>query len=80
MTTSGLRMWRAGLAGLTSGLMLMCMAHAQSGAEVNACGGLNNAFGPFDYRPEHFKLPVGDPYSYAYKLNLVEIAHFTPKV
>ena len=54
-------------------------AAAQTAAEVS-CGGLANAFGPFDYRSDHFKLPPGDQYPYAYKLNLVEIAHFTPEV
>lgn len=68
------------VAGLISAITLAGPAHAQSRVEVHACGGLANAFGPFDYRPDHFKLPPGDQYPYAYKLNLVEIAHFTPKV
>lgn len=52
---------------------------AQVAADAS-CGALANAFGPFDYRVDHFKLPPGDPYPHAYKLNLVEGAHFTPEV
>lgn len=62
-------------------LMPMSMSvQAQQNVAANACGSLANAFGPFDYRPDHYKPVPGDQYSHAYKLNLVEIAHFTPKV
>jgi hypothetical protein len=44
------------------------------------CGPLVASFGPFDYRPEHFRPAPGDPQPHAEKLYLVEKAHFTPKV
>jgi hypothetical protein len=47
---------------------------------AGACGSLSNAFGPWDYRADHFVALPGDSYSHAYKLNLVEKAHFTPEV
>ena len=57
---------------------LWASAHAQ---EVEPpCGFLANAFGPFDYRPDHYKTVPGDQYSHAYKLHLVESAHFTVPV
>ena len=37
-------------------------------ASRSACGELNNAYGPYDYRSDRDKLPI------------VEIAHFTPEV
>lgn len=53
----------------------------QAAAQVEPpCGHLNNAFGPFDYRPDHYKGPPGDNTSHAFKLQLVESAHFTPPV
>lgn len=56
-------------------VLLPSAAHAQQGE--NPCGELTNAFGPFDYRPDHFKATPGEQNTYAFKLNLVESAHFT---
>lgn len=53
-------------------------AGAQS--EEHPCGSLANAFGPFEYRPDHYKGPPGDNTSHAFKLQLVEGAHFTAPV
>lgn len=63
-------------------MSLAALASTAAGQPLasGSCGGLANAFGPFDYRADHFKLPPGDQYPHAYKLNLVEIAHFTPEV
>ena len=53
-------------------------AHAQSSPA--ACGPLENAFGPYDYRPEKFRSVPGDPMPFAAKRNLVDGAHFTTEV
>jgi hypothetical protein len=42
---------------------------AQTGTSFDACGSLDNAFGPYDYRTESRA-----------NLSLVEVAHFTPGV
>ena len=52
-------------------------AHAQ--VDANYCGSLNNAFGPFDYRPERDTENRGDG-DHKYKLKLVESTHFTREV
>jgi hypothetical protein len=52
---------------------------AQQGTP-SICGDLKNAFGPFDYRPSHYKPVPGDSQPYASKLYLVESAHFTTSV
>lgn len=43
------------------------------------CGGLGNAFGPFDYRSERY-IPENTFGSHAAQLNIVEREHFTPEV
>lgn len=48
-------------------------AHAQ---EVPGCGSLQNAFGPFDYRPEKY-VPETTYGSHKARLNIVERFHFT---
>jgi tetratricopeptide (TPR) repeat protein len=56
--------------------------HAQSSIESGegTCGALANAFGPFEYRPDHFKAQPGDTASHADKLRIVEINHFNAGV
>lgn len=51
-------------------------------AQVSAeyCGPLTNAFGPFDYRADHYQQRAGDQTSHEFKRHLVEGAHFTPRV
>lgn len=48
--------------------------------DSGACGALTNAFGPFDYRADHFVSLPGGPASHAQKLSVVEVNHFTPEV
>ncbi len=58
--------------GLTSWLVLisaLTFAAPQAFAQEGACGSLNNAYGPFDYRTER-----------GATLNVVERFHFTPQV
>lgn len=44
------------------------------------CGPLDNAFGPFDYRSDHYQPSPGDLQSHKEKLRLVESVHFPPNV
>lgn len=60
--------------------LLMAAALAGKASAQQACGALNNGFGPFDYRPSHYVAGPGDSQPHAEKLNLVQIAHFTPAV
>ncbi len=48
--------------------------------DAGICGPLTNAFGPWEYRADHFVPLPGDQMSHAGKLALVEGAHFTPEV
>lgn len=57
--------------------LLVAAAQAQP---VPGCGDLQNAFGPWDYRPAFYIAPSGDNMSQQEKLHLVERAHFTPGV
>lgn len=53
---------------LLAALLLPAAALAQQDAQVNACGALRNAYGPYDYRKDKDKLPI------------VDSSHFTPQV
>ena len=65
----------------------MCLAGVSAQAQsvpgmpvAGICGPLTNAFGPWEYRPDHFVGLPNDQMPYAGKLDLVERAHFTPEV
>lgn len=58
--------------------LLSQLAVAQVSAEY--CGSLSNAYGPYDYRSDHHKQAPGDQMPHAAKRQLVEGAHFTPRV
>lgn len=51
-------------------------------AQVDAsfCGSLENAFGPYDYRPDHHVQAMGDQMPHSQKRLLVEGPHFSPRV
>lgn len=66
------------LVAVTGMVAAPCTALAQQ--PENPCGELANAFGPFEYRPDHYKPAPGDQTSHAFKLQLVEKAHFTAPV
>lgn len=74
---------RALLMGCLFGLLLTgALLPGRAAAQVSAgtCGSLKNAFGPYDYRRDHFRPPPGDNQRWEVMLNLVEIGHFTPVV
>lgn len=54
--------------GLFAWTLLACTAAAQAQANANACGGLANGYGPYDYLTQKDKLPIVEQY------------HFTPNV
>lgn len=58
--------------------LLSQLAVAQVSAEY--CGSLSNAYGPYDYRSDHHKQAPGDQMPHPAKRQLVEGAHFTPRV
>ena len=53
---------------------------AQAQQVPNPCGELTNPYGPFEYRPDHYKPGPYDHTTHASKLHLVESAHFTVPV
>ena len=59
-----------------SGLPCVLLATAASAQQVPGCGNLENAFGPFDYRPDKYiyETTYG---SHKARVNIVERAHFT---
>ena len=60
---------RSGLTfALCSGLLLVASIPAVAQNQIDACGDLQNAYGPYDYRTDRDKLPI------------VERFHFTPEV
>ena len=54
----------------------LCVAQVSE----SICGELANAFGPYDYRSDHYKQPPGDQMPLSVKKPLVEGAHFTRRV
>jgi tetratricopeptide (TPR) repeat protein len=58
---------------------LICLP-ALSQVDANYCGSLSNAYGPFDYRADHYIQRPGDQSPHEEKRHLVEGAHFTPRV
>lgn len=63
------------------GAVLLIQAFQASAQSLpNGCGSLANAFGPFDYRPDHYRAAPDDREPHAQKLFLVESAHFGPIV
>jgi tetratricopeptide (TPR) repeat protein len=60
--------------GLSLGVLWTGQARAQVSPEV--CGALDNGFGPFDYRADHYRPAPGDLQSHKEKLRLVESVHF----
>lgn len=68
---------------LFAGLMLICTFFndtSRAAESAATCGSLENAFGPYDYRRDHFRPPPGDNQQWAVMLRLVESGHFTPVV
>jgi tetratricopeptide (TPR) repeat protein len=61
------------LGSVTLGLLMMPARQASA----QACGPLTNAFGPFDYRKDHYVASPGDSQPWSEKLSLVERGHFT---
>lgn len=61
---------------ILTGLPLVVVAAAASAQQVHGCGNLENAFGPFDYRPDKYiyETTYG---SHKARVNIVERAHFT---
>lgn len=61
-------------------LGLLGLGQAQAQVSSAACGSLGNVagrFGPFDYRPDHFKPPPGETRPHGVLLKLVNDAHFS---
>lgn len=73
---------RTALSVVLAAMLTTLHCHAQPSVDggEGACGGLANAFGPFEYRPDHFKAQPGDTASHADKLRIVEINHFNAGV
>ena len=57
-----------GLLWVVSIATIICTAPVNAQSDFSACGSLNNAYGPYDYRTDHDKLPI------------VLANHFTPEV
>ena len=81
------RRWRIGIRAARWSSALLCsllalpgLTQAATSDAEAACGGLANAFGPFEYRPDHYKVLPGDNLSQAEKLRMVETHHFTAAV
>lgn len=63
-------------------LLLALLSPVQAQVSSAACGSLGNVagrFGPFDYRPDHFKPPPGETRAHSTLLKLVNDAHFSPE-
>ena len=61
---------------LLRGLPMVLVAAAASAQQVPGCGNLENAFGPFDYRPDKYVYETTYG-SHKARVNIVERAHFT---
>jgi tetratricopeptide (TPR) repeat protein len=67
------------IAYLVTALAFCAPSMSLAQAVASGCGSLGNAFGPFDYRSDHY-IPEDTFRSHAAQLNIVERAHFTPEV
>ncbi len=61
---------------LLKGLLLVVAASGASAQQVPGCGNLENAFGPFDYRPDTYVYETTYG-SHKALVNIVERAHYT---